>query len=80
MDYEYAYKSIDLNRIMGLCAGDKMAEAMEFCADLVKPPLPDDTAERSMIRAAVGQEVMQEISTKIMAIKKSPAASAPAIP
>jgi hypothetical protein len=64
---------------MALCAAEKSADAMEYCVDvLLKVKLPNDSIEHAVLRTAVGSTILEEICGRIMALKKSPAASAPA--
>lgn len=74
--YEYTYTSLDLARISMLTATDKLPEAMEYCAGLVKPAITNPDPEAlAVLRYNVAQAIMSEISQAISGAKNSPAPS-----
>ena len=63
-----------MNRVMLLCGTDKQAEAMDACANMVRPPI-ENNEQNAILRATVGTQILAELSCEVQELKKSPAAS-----
>ncbi len=72
--YEYEYLSLDLNRIILLCGQDKTADAIDRCADLVRPNI-QSTADTADLRSLLGQAIMEDIMGRLSTLKNSPVPS-----